>query len=89
MGGHSTYYISSIYPSSAMSVPTNDFSMVDLHLSNGVSSRGSRFYSMGYPLHEVAQHPLPQQVLRDLSVLGSFFIFPLSRIDSLTSRENL
>jgi hypothetical protein len=53
MGGHSTYYISSIYPSSAMLVPMNTFPMEDLHLSSGVSSRGSQFYSMGNPLHEV------------------------------------
>jgi hypothetical protein len=53
MGGHSTYYTPSTYPSSAMSVPTNDFPMEDLHLSSGVSSRGSYFYSMGNPLHEV------------------------------------
>jgi hypothetical protein len=53
MGGHSTYYIPSIYPSSAMSVPTNSFPMADLRLSSGVSSGGSQFYSMGNPLHEV------------------------------------
>jgi hypothetical protein len=53
MGGHSTYYISSIYPSSTMSVPTNAFPMEDIHFSPGVSSKGSQFYSMGNPLHEV------------------------------------
>jgi hypothetical protein len=53
MGGHSTYYTPSIYPSSAMPVPTNAFPMEDLHLSSGVSSGGSQFYSMGNPLHEV------------------------------------
>jgi hypothetical protein len=36
-----------------MSVPTNAFPMVDLHLSFGDSSGGSQFYSMGNPLHEV------------------------------------
>jgi hypothetical protein len=52
MGSHSTYYISSIYPSSTMLVLMNDFYMEYLHLSFGVSSRGSQFYSMGNPLHE-------------------------------------
>jgi hypothetical protein len=40
MGGHSTYYIPSIYPSSAMLVPTNTFPMEEIHLSSVVSSRG-------------------------------------------------
>jgi hypothetical protein len=53
MGIHSTYYTPSTYPSSAMSVPTNDFPMAELHLSFGVSPRGVCFYSMGNPLHEV------------------------------------
>jgi hypothetical protein len=53
MGGHSTYYISSIYPSFTMPVPTNVFPMVDLHLSSGVLSEGSQFYSMGNPLHKI------------------------------------
>jgi hypothetical protein len=53
MGIHSTYYISSIYPSSAMMVPTNAFPMAYLHLSSGDSSKGIHFYSMGNPLHEV------------------------------------
>jgi hypothetical protein len=53
MGGPSTYYLSSIYPSSAMTVPTNSFHMEDILLSSSVSSRGSLFYSMGNPLHIV------------------------------------
>jgi hypothetical protein len=53
MGSHSTYYILSIYPSSDMLFPTNAFPMADLCLSSSVSSRGSHFYSMGNPLHEV------------------------------------
>jgi hypothetical protein len=53
MGGPSTYYISSIYPSFAMLVPTHTFLMADLLLSSGVSSRGSQFYSMGNALHGV------------------------------------
>jgi hypothetical protein len=54
MGGPSTYYILSIYPSSAMAVPMNDFIMTELLLSSGVSSRGSQFYSMGNSLHGVS-----------------------------------
>jgi hypothetical protein len=53
MGGPSTYYILSIYPSSTMSIPMNSFLMADLLLSSDVSSRGSQFYSMGNPLHGV------------------------------------
>jgi hypothetical protein len=41
MGGYSTYYTPSIYPSSAMPVPTNDFPMADLHISFGISYEGS------------------------------------------------
>jgi hypothetical protein len=54
MGAHSTYYISSIYPSSSMSVLKNTFPMEELHIFYGVSSRGSQFYSMGNPLHKVS-----------------------------------
>jgi hypothetical protein len=43
MTSHSTYYISPIYPSSSMSVPTNTFPMAYLHLSFGVSSGGVSF----------------------------------------------
>jgi hypothetical protein len=50
---HYTYYTLSTYPSSSMSIPTNTFPMVDLHLSSGVLSTGSYFYSMGNPPHEV------------------------------------
>jgi hypothetical protein len=53
LSNHSTYYTLSTYPSSAMSVPTNTFPMEDLHLSSGVSSSGSYFYSMGNPPHEL------------------------------------
>jgi hypothetical protein len=52
MGGYSTYYTPSIYPSSTMPVPTNTFPMADLHLSSGISYGGSQFYGTGYPLHE-------------------------------------
>jgi hypothetical protein len=37
----STSYTLSTYPSSAMSVPMNTFSMIDLYLPSGVSSRGN------------------------------------------------
>jgi hypothetical protein len=50
---HSTFYTLSTYPSSAMSVPTNTFPMVDPRLPSGVSSGGIDFYSMGNPPHEV------------------------------------
>jgi hypothetical protein len=53
MGGPSTYYISSIHPSSSMPIPTNDFIMENLPLTFGVSSGGSQFYSMGNPPHRV------------------------------------
>jgi hypothetical protein len=52
MGDHSTYYISSIHPSLAMPVPRKAFPMEDLHIFYGVSSGGSKFYSMGDPLHK-------------------------------------
>jgi hypothetical protein len=52
MGGPSTFYISSIYPSSTMLVPMNAFLMENLPLISGVSFGGSHFYSMGNPLHE-------------------------------------
>jgi hypothetical protein len=53
MDDHSTYYILTIYPSSAMPIPMNAFPMMDLRLSSGVSFGGSKFYIMGNPLHEV------------------------------------
>jgi hypothetical protein len=53
MGGYSTYYTSSIYPSSSMPVSTNTLPMASLHLSSGISYRGSQFYSTGYPLHRI------------------------------------
>jgi hypothetical protein len=49
IGNHSSYYTSSTYPSSAMSVPTNTFPMADLHLSSGVSSREVIFIVWGTP----------------------------------------
>jgi hypothetical protein len=52
MGGHSTYYTPSTYPSSAMSAPMNAFPMADLHLSFGVPSGGNPSYIMGNPPHE-------------------------------------
>jgi hypothetical protein len=53
MGGYSAYFIPSIYPAPAMSVPTNTFPTTDLHPPSGISYRGSQFYSMGYPLPEI------------------------------------
>jgi hypothetical protein len=52
MGSPSTFYIPSLYPSSTVSVPTNDFLMENLPLPSGVSSKGIHFYSMGKTLHE-------------------------------------
>jgi hypothetical protein len=52
LSNHSTYYTPSTYSSFTISVPTNTFPMVDLHLSSGVSSGGSHFYSMGNPPHK-------------------------------------
>jgi hypothetical protein len=53
IGSPFTSYISSIYPSSTVSVPTNAFIMVNLYLTFGVSSRGIQFYSMVKPFHGV------------------------------------
>jgi hypothetical protein len=56
MGGYSTYYTLSLYPSSSMSVPTNTFPMEGPHMSSGISYRGNWFYGMTYPLHETPSH---------------------------------
>jgi hypothetical protein len=53
MGGPSTSYIPSIYPSSTVHVPTNTFLMENLPLSSSVSYGGSYLYSMGNPLNGV------------------------------------
>jgi hypothetical protein len=53
MGSHSTYYIPSIYPSSAMSVPTKCFSHGGPPSVLWCFIQGSQFYSMGNPLHKV------------------------------------
>jgi hypothetical protein len=47
---HSTCYTLSTYPSSAMSVPTNTFPMVDLRLPSDVSSGGIIFIVWETPL---------------------------------------
>jgi hypothetical protein len=52
MGGPSTSYISSIIPSSTMSIPMNNFIMVNLPLSSGVSSGGSHFIVWETPYME-------------------------------------
>jgi hypothetical protein len=56
MGGYSTYYTPSMYPSSTMPVPTNTFPMVGPHMSSVISYRGNHFYGMGYPLHGTPSH---------------------------------
>jgi hypothetical protein len=56
MGGYSTYYTPSVYPSSTTLVPTNTFPMVGSHISYGISYRGNQFYGTGYPLHETPSH---------------------------------
>jgi hypothetical protein len=53
MGRQFTYYIMSFIPSSSTSILMNIFIMVNPSLSFGVSYRGSKFYSMGNPLHGV------------------------------------
>jgi hypothetical protein len=44
MGGYSTYFTPSMYPSSSMLAPTNTFPMVDPHISSGLSYGGNHFY---------------------------------------------
>ena len=41
MGGFSTYYTPSVYPSSAMSVLMNTFPMLGLHIPYGISYKGN------------------------------------------------
>jgi hypothetical protein len=53
---HSTYYTPPTYPSFSMSFPMNTFPMANLHMSSGVSSGGSYFFSMGKPLHKVPSY---------------------------------
>jgi hypothetical protein len=52
MGGNYTYYTPSVYPSSVMKNPTNNFPMVGPHLSSSISYGRNQFYGSGYPLHE-------------------------------------
>jgi hypothetical protein len=51
MGGYSTYYTPSVYPSSTTPVPMNIFPMESPHMSYGISYRGNQFYGTCYPLH--------------------------------------
>jgi hypothetical protein len=51
MGGQFISYISSVIPSSSMSIPTNTFIMENPPLSYGVPFGGSHFYGMGNPQH--------------------------------------
>ena len=53
LSNHCTHHTLSTYPFSTMSVPTNTFPMVNLHLPSGVSSGGNYSYSMGNPPHKV------------------------------------
>jgi hypothetical protein len=53
MGGYSSYYAPSIYPSSIMSVPMNTFPMKDLNTSSSISYGGIQFYGTGYTLHGI------------------------------------
>jgi hypothetical protein len=52
MGGYSTYYTPSVYPSSAMPVPTNTLPMAGLHLSSGISYEGIGFMVWDTPFTE-------------------------------------
>jgi hypothetical protein len=56
MGGYSTYYTQSVYPSSTMPVPTNTFPMAGPHISTGLSYGGNQFYGLRYPLHVTPSH---------------------------------
>jgi hypothetical protein len=57
MGNVSTSYISSIYPSSTMLVPTNDFIMENYPPTSGISSGGNTFSNMGNPQYKA---PFPR-----------------------------
>jgi len=56
MGGYSTYYTPSVYPSSAISVPTKTIPIAGLHMSFGISYGGNQFYGTSYPLHGTPSH---------------------------------
>jgi hypothetical protein len=56
MGGYYTYYTPSLYPPSAMPVPTNSLPMASPHTSCGISYGRNKFYYMGYPLHGTLSH---------------------------------
>jgi hypothetical protein len=56
MGGYYTYYTPSVYPSSSMMVPMNNFPMVGPHISSGIPYGGNQFYGSGYPLHRTPSH---------------------------------
>jgi hypothetical protein len=53
MGSVSTSYISFVYPSSTMYVPTNVFLMPNPTLTSGMTSGGNQFSNMGNPPHGV------------------------------------
>jgi len=51
MGAYSTYYTPSMYPSSAMSFPSNTFPMTSPHVSPDVSYGENPFYGLSYSLY--------------------------------------
>jgi hypothetical protein len=51
MGTYPTYYAPSMYLSSAMSVPSNTFSMTSPQVPQGISYGENQFYGLGYPLY--------------------------------------
>jgi hypothetical protein len=56
MGGYSTYYTPSVYPSFAMPVPMRTFPMVGLYISSCILYRVNQFYGSVYPLYETPSH---------------------------------
>jgi hypothetical protein len=56
MGGYPTYYTPSVYPFSAMPVPTNTYPMAGPHMYSGISYGGNQFYGLGYSLHRTPSH---------------------------------
>jgi hypothetical protein len=56
MGGNYTYYTPSVYPSSAMPTPMNNFPMEGPHISSSISYGRNQFYGSAYPLHETPSH---------------------------------
>jgi hypothetical protein len=53
MGAYPTYYPTPMYLLSAMSVPSNTFSMTGPQLPPGLSYGENQFYGLGYPLYGI------------------------------------